>query len=132
MAAGLAAFLDVKLVNGIDYFLSLTKFDEALKSKDLVITGEGSIDIQTLQGKGPFGVAKRARERGIPVIGLAGKIPPDRIESLDKYFDVLLSINSEETELAKALSHTKENLKRTSKEIGDLIAERGFNKNNFL
>ena len=132
MAAGLAAFLDVKLVNGIDYFLSLTKFDEALKSKDLVITGEGSIDIQTLQGKGPFGVAKRATERGIPVIGLAGKIPPDRIESLDKYFDVLLSIDSEETELAKALSHTKENLKRTSKEIGDLIAERGFNKNNFL
>jgi len=132
MAAGLAAFLDVKLVNGIDYFLSLTKFDEALKSKDLVITGEGSIDIQTLQGKGPFGVAKRATERGIPVIGLAGKIPPDRIESLDKYFDVLLSIDSEETELAKALSHTKENLKRTSKEIGDVIAERGFNKNNFL
>lgn len=131
MAAGLAAFLDAKLVNGIDYFLSLTKFDEALKGKNLVITGEGSIDVQTLQGKGPFGVASRAKEKGIPVIGLAGKIPAVRIESLDRYFDVLLSINSGETALAHALSHTRENLKRTSKEIGDLIAERGFNKNDF-
>jgi glycerate kinase len=131
MAAGLAALLNADLVNGIDYFLSLTNFDAALKQKDLVITGEGSIDLQTLQGKGPFGVAKRAKEKGIPVIGLAGKIPPARIESLEKYFDVLLSINAEDTELSYALSQTKQNLKRTSKYIGDLIAGQGFNKNYF-
>jgi len=132
MAAGLAAFLNADLVNGIDYFLSLTKFDEALGGKDLVITGEGSIDMQTLNGKGPFGVARRAKQKEIPVIGLAGKIPVERIASLEQYFDVLLSINIEETGLSYALLQTKQNLKRTSKHIGDLIAERGFNKNLFL
>ena len=132
MAAGLAAFLNTDLVNGIDYFLSLTKFDEALGGKDLVITGEGSIDMQTLHGKGPFGVAKRAKEKGIPVIGLAGKIPAERIGPLEQYFDVLLSINIQGTELSYALLQTKQNLKRTSKNIGDLLAERGFNKNLFL
>jgi len=132
MAAGLAAFLNTDLVNGIDYFLSLTKFDEALGGKDLVITGEGSIDMQTLNGKGPFGVARRAKQKEIPVIGLAGKIPVERIASLEQYFDVLLSINIEETGLSYALLQTKQNLKRTSKNIGDLLAERGFNKNLFL
>ncbi len=132
IAAGLAAFLNAELVNGIDYFLSLTKFDEALESKDLVITGEGSIDRQTLHGKGPFGVARRAKQKGVPVIGLAGKIPTERVVPLDQYFDVLLSINIEETELSYALLQTKQNLKRTSKNVGDLLAQRGFNKNLFL
>jgi glycerate kinase len=132
MAAGLAAFLDADLVNGIDYFLSLTKFDEVLEGKDLVITGEGSIDMQTLHGKGPFGVARRAKQKGIPVIGLAGKIPGERIVPLEQYFDVLLSINNEETELSNALLQTKQNLKKRSKNIGDLLAERGFNKNYFV
>jgi len=132
MAAGLAAFLAADLVNGIDFFLLLTKFDEALEGKDLVITGEGSIDMQTLHGKGPFGVASRAKQKGIPVIGLAGKIPGERIVPLEQYFDVLLSINNEETALSNALLQTKQNLKRTSKNIGDLLAERGFNKNYFV
>jgi glycerate kinase len=131
-AAGLAAFLNADLVNGIDYFLSLTKFDEALEGKDLVITGEGSIDMQTLHGKGPFGVARRAKQKGVPVIGLAGKIPAERIGPLEQYFDVLLSINIEDTELSYALLHTKQNLERTSKNIGDLLEERVFNKNLFL
>jgi len=129
--AGLAALLNADLVNGIDYFLSLTNFDDALAGKDLVITGEGSIDLQTLHGKGPFGVAKRAKEKGIPVIGLAGKIPRSRIESLNEYFDVLMSINVGDVELSDALSETNQNLKVTSKKIGDLIAEYGFNKKYF-
>ena len=128
MAAGLAALLNADLVSGIDYFLSLTNFDQALENVDLVITGEGSIDEQTLHGKGPYGVARRAKEKGIPVIGLAGKIPFERMGPLEKYFDVLLSINNEETELSQALSQTRQNLKRTSKNIGDLLAGRGFTK----
>jgi glycerate 2-kinase len=123
MAAGLTALLDADLVNGIDYFLSLTHFDETLEDADLVITGEGSIDTQTLHGKGPFGVAKRAKQKGVPVVGLAGQIPVERIASLEEYFDVLLSINPAGTELSLAISQTKENLKMTSKKIGDLLAE---------
>jgi glycerate 2-kinase len=124
VAAGLSALLNSQLVSGIDYFLSLTGFDQALEKADLVITGEGSIDLQTLQGKGPFGMAKSAKEKGIPVIGLAGKIPLKTDGSLEQYFDLLLSINNEPMELSEALLHTRNNLIRTARAIGDLLALR--------
>jgi glycerate kinase len=131
VAAGLFALLNAQPVNGIEHFLSLTGFDQALEKADLVITGEGCIDIQTLQGKGPFGVAKRAKEkarpdnqagRGIPVIGLAGKVPLETDTSLQQYFDLLLSINSEPMEFSEVLSNTRNNLIRTARAIGDLLA----------
>jgi glycerate 2-kinase len=121
-SAGLYAFLNAKLVNGIDYFLHLTGFDKALEKADLIITGEGSIDEQTLQGKGPFGVAFRAKEKGLPVIGLAGKVPLEKNETLQKYFDVLMSIGHQPFDLPTALAATRSNLIRTAAEIGNLLA----------
>lgn len=121
-AAGLYAFLNAKLVNGIEHFLELTGFDQALEKSDLVITGEGSIDEQTLQGKGPFGVAYRAKLKGLPVIGLAGKIPLERNEKLAAYFDVLMPIGNQPTDLPNALQTTAANLKRTSAELGNILA----------
>jgi glycerate kinase len=121
VAAGVSAWLNARLVNGIEYFLNATHFNNTLENADILITGEGSIDEQTLQGKAPFGVAKRAKEKNIPVIGLAGKIPLQQNEELNKWFDVLVSINNE-TDLEKSMRHTKENLTRTAKMLGDLIA----------
>jgi glycerate kinase len=122
--AGLYTWLNAELVNGIEYFLSLTGFDQALKNADLVITGEGSIDAQTLQGKGPYGVAAEAKKRHIPVVGLAGKVPNKPDAELQKYFDVLISINNEPCDLTTALINTKGNLIRTAVAIGDLVALR--------
>lgn len=122
VAAGMSSLLNAQLVNGIDYFLSLTGFDKALEKADLVITGEGSIDIQTLQGKGPFGVAKSAKQKGIRVIGLAGKVLLKTDALLQQYFDMLLSINTEPTDLSEALLHTRNNLIRTARAIGDRLA----------
>jgi len=121
-AAGLHAYLNAKLVNGIDYFLSLTNFDKALQVSNLVITGEGSIDRQTLQGKGPYGVAVRAKKLNIPVIGVAGSIPLVPDNELQQYFDVLISINNEAVDLATAMANTRQNLVRTATAIGNLIA----------
>jgi glycerate kinase len=121
-SAGLYAFLDAKLVNGIDHFLELTGFDAALEDTDLVITGEGSIDEQTLQGKGPFGVAYKAKEKGLPVIGLAGKVPLEPNKALQAYFDVLLSIGHQPSDLSAALAATAANLTRTALALGNLIA----------
>ncbi|MEO5998644.1 MAG: glycerate kinase [Chitinophagaceae bacterium] len=121
-AAGLFAFLNANLVNGIDYFLQLTDFDKALEKADLVITGEGSIDEQTLQGKGPFGVAFKAKAKGLPVIAIAGKVPLIKDMNLQKYFDVLLSIGHEPFELSTALKCTTDNLIRTSWETGNLLS----------
>jgi glycerate kinase len=119
--AGLHTWINAKLVNGIEYFLSLTNFDEALKRSDLVITGEGSIDRQTLQGKGPYGVAVRAKNKKIPVIGLAGKVPLEQDDELQQYFDVLMSINNEPVDLAVAMGNTEKNLVRTGTAVGDII-----------
>jgi len=120
-AAGLYGLLNADLVNGIDYFLQLTAFDKTLEAADWVITGEGSLDEQTLQGKGPYGVAIHARQKGIPVIGLAGRLPQNT-EQLDEYFDALFPINHRLVHPAQALEHTAANLAATAKAIGNLLA----------
>jgi glycerate kinase len=120
--AGLHTWINAKLVNGIEYFLTLTNFDEALKHCDLVITGEGSIDRQTLQGKGPYGVAMRAKNKNIPVTGLAGKVPLEQDDELQQYFDVLMSINNEPVEITEAMKNTEKNLVRIGRELGELLA----------
>jgi glycerate kinase len=128
--AGLYTWLNAKLVNGIEYFLSLTGFDQALKRTDLVITGEGSIDAQTLQGKGPYGVAVEAKKRNLSVVGLAGRIPPNPDAALQKYFDVLLSINREFIDMPAAIANTEKNLIETAHGLGDLINSGGLDLRN--
>ncbi len=123
-SAGLYALLNAKLVNGIDHFLELTGFGESLAKADLVITGEGSIDEQTLQGKGPFGVASRAKQNGVPVIGLAGKLPLEPHPALQEYFNALLAIGHQPQDLPSALRDTRENMVRMGYEIGNLLALR--------
>jgi glycerate 2-kinase len=121
-AAGLAVFLNARLVQGIEYFLDLTGFDEALEKADLLITGEGSIDIQTLEGKGPFGVARRAKKKNIPVIGLAGQVPIEAQTDLDFYFDVLMAISHQPESIENAIGHTTENLQRCAEQAGRMLA----------
>jgi glycerate kinase len=69
----LLALLDAELRSGIDLVLELVDFDERLSGVDLVITGEGSLDEQTLHGKAVSGVAARSAARGIPVIAVCGR-----------------------------------------------------------
>ncbi|MGV3762358.1 glycerate kinase [Parapedobacter sp.] len=121
-SAGLAALLGATLVDGIDYFFELTQFDAALSKSHLVITGEGSIDSQTLQGKGPYGVARRAKRLGLPVIGLAGNIPVSVSAELAAYFDILLAIGNQPSPLNDALAATADNLTRTATQLGNLLA----------
>jgi len=120
-AAGLHAFLGAQLLNGIDYFLELTGFEKALQHCTLVITGEGGIDTQTLQGKAPFGVASYAKKNGIKVIALAGKIPLEPGSDFYEYFDILMAIGNEPKDLPAALNDTALNLKRTATAVGNLL-----------
>ncbi len=68
------AYLGARLVPGVDLVLDLIGFDAALAGADLVITGEGSMDEQSLRGKAPVGVARAAARRGVPVIAVAGQL----------------------------------------------------------
>ena len=120
-AAGLHTFLDAQLLPGAEYFLDITGFDDALDETDLLITGEGIIDKQTLGGKGPFAVARRAKKKNIPVIGLGGKIPLEEYTEMNLYFDVLLAIGHQPEDLQEAIQHTSLNLTRTARQIGHVI-----------
>ncbi|OIN60704.1 glycerate kinase [Arsenicibacter rosenii] len=127
VSASLHALSGAQLVNGIDFFLTFTGFGQHLATADLVVTGEGSLDEQTLHGKGPFGVAQAAKGRGLPVIGLAGRVPARASEALEAWFDTLLAIGHEPTDLAAAFAHTEENLSRTARQLGNLLAYRNTN-----
>ena len=122
VAAGLQGFLNATLVPGIDYFLDITGFEDALQKADLVITGEGSLDEQTMRGKGPFGVALRAREKNIPVIGQAGRVALESDAPLRQYFTELLAIGHTSVEMDKAIQNTAQDLQRTAMELGNRLA----------
>ncbi len=77
LGAGLMAFLDAKLKPGIEIIIEVVKLEQAIKDADLVITGEGKIDSQTIYGKGPVGVAKIAKKYHIPVMAIGAIINPD-------------------------------------------------------
>jgi glycerate kinase len=77
VAAGAIAGLGATVESGFDLIAGLTGVDQALDGADLVITGEGSLDEQSLSGKAPAGIAARARPRGVPLMALAGRIQLD-------------------------------------------------------
>jgi glycerate kinase len=122
VAAGLHALLGAERVGGIDHFLHLTRFDAALVNAALVITGEGCIDEQTLGGKAPFGVARRARAHGAAVLVLAGQVPLAASPALREMFDVLLAIGERPAPLVAAVRVTAANLERSAFELGTLLS----------
>ena len=69
---GLMAFCNAKLQKGIELILDALNFSEIIDDADLIITGEGRMDNQSVQGKAPFGVAEYAATKEIPVIALCG------------------------------------------------------------
>ena len=122
VAAGLSAFLKAELVSGIDYFLDIMDYEKVLKEADLVITAEGGLDEQTLEGKGPAGVAKKAKEKNIPVVVLAGNIPLDPGKNMHQYFDAIFPIGHGVVSLNEAIQNTASDLKRTARELGNVLA----------
>jgi glycerate kinase len=73
LAFGLASVLGARIAPGIDVLLDISRFDQAVSECDLVIVGEGSLDTQSLLGKGPIGVARRAADLGVPSIAVVGR-----------------------------------------------------------
>jgi glycerate kinase len=124
IAAAFQVFLDASLVNGIDYFLNITEFSEEVKKADMVITGEGSIDRQTLEGKGPMGVARMAKQYSIPVIGMAGKI--DNEDLLKDHFNDLICINQKGSNPEHNIRNAKTNLEKAAEKLGAQL-KRGTN-----
>ena len=74
MGGGMKAFFSAEMRMGIDAVLDITGFETLAKGADVIFTGEGKIDSQSLRGKVVIGVARKAKEMGIPVIAVVGDI----------------------------------------------------------
>lgn len=83
MGAGCMAFLGARMRSGIEAVLDLVDFDAQIDSADLVITGEGRIDSQSVHGKVISGIARRTQPRGVPLVAIVGSIAPDAQEAYE-------------------------------------------------
>jgi glycerate kinase len=122
MGAGMVAFFKSELRSGIETILDTISFDTLLTDCDLVITGEGKIDTQSLRGKVPIGVAKRARRANVPVLCLVGSIGEDIDEAYELGITSIISINPQPVDFAIAKTRAKENLSITLTNLARLLA----------
>jgi len=117
LGAGLIAFLDAELRPGIDIMIEIVKLEQAIKDADLVITGEGKIDSQTIYGKAPIGVAKIAKKYSVPVIAVAAIIGDDA-DIVHKYgINTLLKISEPPMSLTESKSKKVRLIKRCIKQF---------------
>jgi glycerate kinase len=107
-------YMNAECRSGIDLLLDTIHFDDLLQDADLVITGEGSADRQTLMGKLPFGILQRTQKYGVPVMLIAGRIA-DEQQLLDAGFSRVACINPPGIPFDVALqpSTAKENIRKT-------------------
>jgi glycerate 2-kinase len=97
------AALNGVLQSGIETIAKLTKLEEKVAEADVIFTGEGSLDKQSLMGKVPVGVVKLAKKHGKKVIGIAGRVDTD-LGEVNQYLDAVFSIQTECRSLEDALA----------------------------
>lgn len=114
---GLMRFAGARLVPGFDLVAEALGLAERIAAADLVITGEGSLDAQTLGGKGPAGVAAMARAAGVPVMAVAGRVE----DAARPLFDAALSLESLGLPVEECIARGPELLQRLVEENGELV-----------
>ena len=118
MGAGCIAFLNARLKSGIEAVLDLVEFDRRLEGAELVLTGEGRIDAQSVQGKVISGVAKRTRARQIPLVAIAGSIAEDAEAAYALGVSAMFGIDREAVAFERRIHRAKEDYRAT---LGDVL-----------
>lgn len=121
LGAGFKALLGARLERGIDMVLGAMNFDTIIEGSDLVITGEGRLDRQTVMGKAPSGVLQRASAQGIPTIAIGGAVAwCEELAASD--FTALVPITAGPITLAEAMQHdvAAANVSRTAIQIAKM------------
>ncbi len=121
MGVALYAFCGADLRQGIEIVTQALGLDDAVRAADLVITGEGRIDSQTIHGKVPIGVARVAKRYQLPVIGIAGSLTADVEVVYDHGLDAIFSVIPRICTLDDALVNAAENLRMTARTIAAVI-----------
>ncbi|WP_336296789.1 glycerate kinase [Clostridium ganghwense] len=121
LGAGLVAFAGAKLQPGIKIVLDVVKYDEIISNADLVITGEGKIDGQSLRGKVPVGIAEKASKYDIPVIAIVGAVGDEAEKVYERGITSIFSTNLQPIPFEEAKICCRKNLLKTTESVMRLI-----------
>lgn len=116
------ALLGGSLRPGFEIVAEAVGLDALLEGADLVLTGEGCLDAQSLAGKTPVGVLRAARAHGVPVVAVGGSLGEGADELLDAGMTAVLSIAPGAVSLEQALADAEANLERVGRSLGALWA----------
>ena len=122
LGAGLMVFLNAELKSGVALVIEATQLEKRLADADLVITGEGQINFQTVFGKTPIGVATAAKAQGIPVVAIAGSISDDADSVYDAGIDAMLDIVPEPMPLEVAIENARALIENAAERAARLIS----------
>jgi glycerate kinase len=111
LGAGLVAFAGARIERGIDIVINASGIENKIKKADLVITGEGRIDDQTIYGKVAIGIAALAKKYDVPVIAIGGSLGEDANVVLDHGIDVIETCITEEMSIDEAMQNAPALLK---------------------
>ena len=117
MGAGMVAFFGSRLQMGIETVLDTVGFDEAIKDADVIFTGEGKIDSQSLRGKVVIGVARRAVKQAKPVIAIVGGADYDVDAAYGEGVTAIFPINRLPQDFSVLKEHSEENLAFTAENV---------------
>jgi glycerate kinase len=124
---GMMAFCAAELRPGVELALDALGADQVLEGASLVITAEGMLDSQTLAGKVPVGVARRARRHGVPVVAVGGAVQPMERSVLQRFLDegvVAICPSAEGAATEEELMDpdgTRQRLERAAERIARLV-----------
>ena len=122
LGAGLLAFLNATLKSGVEIVMEATKLGQKIEGANLVITGEGEINFQTVFGKTPVGVAALAKTHNIPVIAIAGSISTDADEVYEAGIDAMIDIVPEPMPLEVAIKNAATLIAAAAERAGRMVA----------
>ena len=117
MGGGMKAFFGAKLQMGIDAVLEITGFEKLAENADMIFTGEGKIDTQSLRGKVVIGVARKAKKMGIPVLAIVGDIGDNIEAAYDEGVSGIFSINRVAVPYKEARPRAESDMKLTMDNI---------------
>jgi len=119
---GLMTFCGAQMESGFSLIARVTGLEDRIRQADFVVTGEGSLDGQTLEGKTPHGVAGLAKKQGKPVFAVAGRILEE--EKLEDIFDALMPIATRPMTLEESCASAADLLQQAGKRMGHWIRVR--------
>ncbi len=117
------SYTNATLESGINIVLRETKLEEYVKDADLVVTGEGRLDAQTVMGKAPIGVANIAKKYNKPVVAFSGVVTKDAVavneHGIDAFFPILRRVVTKDEAMDHAVA--RQNMVDTSEQVFRLI-----------